>query len=312
MQTVKLVLEDASRWRELEEQGRQEAQADWLSRQGDLAKRVEELQSELEKAQRELAQLQSDAEQSAALEPDLDLATAARTREGLSTALGEQCDRLSERSERVLSAEVERRVALEDWLAEQGQAENMVAYRQFEQTVRSSLEMMPASYREVVLGHHNEVVNSLRTSVAAYLAEPASVDADSLVLDLVFAVDMMEGNPDLLVVLTPIKAETYTAWADREADTHTWTFMRVVQGVYEALAECGVPGAQVMAGPHEGVIALEAEVVGAGPDLAERVSAALKRVVSDAPELIAAHLEFEVHQLAADDLLPPEEDEDVD
>lgn len=312
MHTVKLVLEDASRWRELEEQGRQESQADWLTKQGNLAKRVEELQSELQRAQQELGHLRTDMEQMVADQPDLELATAARTREGISTALGEQCHKLSHRAELVLSAEVERRLAMEDWLAEQGQAENMNAYRQFEDSVRPTLEMMPGSYREVVLGHHTEVVNALRTSVAGYLAEPASVEADTLVLDLVFAVDMVEGNPDLLVVLTPVSAKAYTAWADREADTHTWVFMRVVQGLYEALAESGVPGVQVMAGPHEGIIALEAEVAGAGLDVSERVAEALKRVVSEAPELIAAHLEFEVHQLTADDLLPPEEDEDVD
>lgn len=312
VQNVKSVMEDAARWRELEGERRQQAQADFEAQKGALETEVADLEAQLARARRDLEEALANAASQAALDPDLDVATAARTREGLTEVMSLQCAELTKRAEQGVSAEVERRLALEDWLSGQGMSEQLTSYRQFEDTVRPTLDKMPESYQQVVLGHHNQVVSALREAVESYWAEPSSIDAEPLPLDLVFAVDELEGQPDLLVVVTPVIAEAYAAWETREPDAHTWVFTRVLQAIYEALESAGVPNSEVMAGPHEGVIALEADVVGASSDLNEKVEQALSRVLSEAPELGAVHLTFNIHQLSADDLLPPEEDSDAE
>lgn len=308
VQNVRSVMEDAARWRELEGERRQQARADFEAQKGGLETQIADLESQLARAKRDLEDALASEESRVASDADLDAATSARRREGVTELMSLQCAELTKRAEQGVSAEVERRLAFEDWLSEQGLAEQLASYRQFEDTVRPTLDKMPESYQKVVLGHHEQVVSTLQEAVEPYWAEPASVEADPLALDLVFAVDELDGQPDLLVVVTPVIAETYADWQTREPDAHTWVFTRVLQAMHEALESAGVPNSQVMAGPHEGVIALEADVVGASPDLNEKVEQALSRVMSEAPELGALHLTFDIHQLGADDLLPPEED----
>ena len=111
-----------------------------------------------------------------------------------------------------------------------------------------------------------------------------------LPLEVVFAVDAPEENPELLIVVTPIDASAYEDWADRDETLALRLAARVVQGIYEACHGAGFTSAEVMCGGHRGLLALEVDLTGAPKTIASDLETRLRGAVRSAAELHAGKI----------------------
>ncbi len=226
--------------------------------------------------------------------------------------LREQATALATRSEAVMANAVRNRQGLRDALAADARSSAVLAeYEQFESQMRPVLENMPEGYRSALLTHHQQVSRRLAALVAAKARAPSPLDADPLIVDLVYAVDAPDGAPELLVVVAPLDEAVSSQWSTRTEDFQTWIAARIAGALYEALAAAGVPAAEVASGGHEGLLALECEVSGASADLAAIVGERLSIALSAAGEITAARVEVVPQSIDIDLLLPPEENRDA-
>lgn len=221
-------------------------------------------------------------------------------------ALSQQAAAVAERSSRIAEREREREARVAETLQTGDLAAAWEEYGQFKTTVEPNLKGMPEGYRKAVLAHHEQVVAQVRAAVEQALATPVAVDADPLALDVVYAVDAPEGQPEVMMVVVPIREVAVARWQDRGDTLELHLAARVAQAVYQGLAEAGLPNARVTTGAHRDLLVVEQEVVGARADLARILAAALQRVTAAAPELAAARVSVAIRQVDVDNLLPPE------
>jgi len=157
-----------------------------------------------------------------------------------------------------------------------------------------------------VVQHHERLASRLRDHVAALFAEPTTLDEPPLDAEVVFGVDAPDGDPELLIAILPVQDVVHAEWVQRDDDLQTWLAARVLQAVHTGLREAGLPAAQVVCGGHRGLLALEADLVGASRDVAAVVARHLGEVLGASPELDAAKLRVSPTEVPIDYLLPPE------
>jgi len=301
--TVVDALEGARQWR-LDEQSKTQSQI------VDVDEQLGTLRASIEDLQQQVSALEAFRESLVGKEDTFEREELVRIQDGLFTALAEQHGALVERAAIVTSAESERIQMLEEVLAGSDLADKLNEYKQFNEQVQPSLAAMPESYRSVVMGHHDKVVATLRERVTEIMSDPVEVgDLGDLALEVVFAVDSPEGEPDLLVVVAPVTDEAHSQWVDRAPDLQTTLAARLVQGVYQCLHETGLEGAQVMSGGHRGLLALECDLAGAPADIATTLTTHLDKVIHDATELYSAKVSVSVRLVDADHLLPPDSED---
>jgi hypothetical protein len=300
VRSVADALEDAARWR-AEEDTRQSKQ------RRDVDEQLNDLRASIDKMQEQLTALETFKDGLGAQQGILDGEQILRTHEGIFAALEEQRDVLAERADEITRSEAERMAMVEEVLSGSDLADQLVEYNQFKSAVEPSLAQMPESYRSVVMGHHNKVVDSLRQRMHSMLGEPVHADGGTVQLEVVYAVDAPEGEPELLVVVTPIDVAAHEEWADRAESLQLRLAARVVQAVYQACHTSGLQGVEVMAGGHRGLLALEVDLSGAGSQFGVAVEERLQAVLHKAAELEAANVSVTIRQVEADHLLPPNE-----
>ena len=303
VRSVADALEDAERWRSDREARLKSESMDAEQQLADVKLRLSKLQDQLES----LEALQTDL---TTQQEKLDDEQVKRVQQGVFGALEEQRDALAERATQLTSAEDERLTMLEPVLAESDLADKLEEYRQFKSAVEPTLESMPESYRGVVLGHHEGVVNVLRERVAEMLADPVHTDGATLPLEVVYALDAPEGNLELLVVVTPVAEEAFSDWYDRIESLEMRISSRLVQAIYEACHGAGFTEAEVMCGGHRGLLALEVDLTGAPKGLEAALEKRFETVARGARELDAGKVEIAVRRVDADHLLAELEDED--
>lgn len=231
----------------------------------------------------------------------------ARSHAAIFEALASQAEALRVRAGQAREAEQQRFEQLNASIAGSELAPVLIEYEQFRTQVEPTLAALPESYRSVMLAHHASVAERLRQHVADLVAEPiALTDAPALELDVVFSLDAAEDEPDLLVCVVPVPAETLSDWAERPEDLLTAFAARVMQALYAACAERGLNDVVAIAGGHLGVLAVEAEIGGPHGEIEAALGQAITRVVSSAPELRAANVVARPRRVQADFLLPPE------
>ncbi len=306
VRSVADALKDASRWR-ADEQSRKKAQ------QVEVDQQLSELRQSLASLQEKLKSLEGFRESLGGSEESLGRGEAKRAHDGIFAALEEQRLVIEERSAELATAEARRLELLDQVLAESDLADKLNEYKQFKAAVEPALAQMPDSYKSVVLGHHSKVVEVLRERVTEMLSDPVHAEGGDLALEVAYAVDPPEGDPELLVVVTPLAAAAHEAWASRPEDLQTRLAARVVQAIYQTFKEAGLGHVQVASGGHRGLLAIEADVVGAPNDLADSLGKNLHAAFRGALELVAAKVSVTARQVHADHILGlAEEDEDAE
>ncbi len=242
---------------------------------------------------------------------DLSRPTRDRINEAIFATLAEQSALTSRRAEEQLRAEK----ALQEKVfadMKSGELAPVVEeYVQFKEKVEPTLSALPASYREAILQHHRGVVERLRAHLAERLAEPATIDAPPVEVDVVFGIDAPEGRPELLICILPLHHEVLTAWADRATDVGTLLGARVAQAIFETTKRLGPPGVHVVYGGYQDLLTMEVEIDGTEDNFAEVFTQTMQAIFADAPELKAAGIRPVPVPVDADHLLPPEDDEEA-
>ena len=218
---------------------------------------------------------------------------------------------VDEREKLVAVAEKTRRTALPDILGRSEIGPVLEEFRQFKTTVEPTLKALPESYRSVIQRHHQGVTDRLRDHVAAVLTTPITIDADERSLDVIYAVDAPDGEPELLVVVLPVPETVHRNWKERGDGLSLWIAARVVQAVYEAAASANFGKAQVVAGGHQGLLVIEVDLAGAGMSFVEQLGRHVTEVLAQAPELGGARLKIVPRQLQIDHVMPPDDGTEV-
>lgn len=302
--TVEAALDEIASWRAEQEGKKQKELAEVEQELGTLRTALESLQQQLEALETFKAQLTDG-------EGDIELQEIERAYASIFDALASQATRVAQRATLVAEAEQARTDATLESLARSDSAPLFEEYRQFRTTVQPTLAALPESYRSVVTQHHEQLAAKLRETVGRLLAGPVTLDAEPLEVEVVYGIDAPEDAPELLIVVLPVADEVHGRWVSRDEDLQTWVAARVVQAIYQAVREAGPAGAQALCGGHKGLLAIEADLVGAKGDIGAVVQRQLEAVLGSAPELVAAGLKVTVREVSVDYLLPPEEEEPV-
>lgn len=297
--TVTEALAEIARWR-ADEEARRKAE------RVEVDQELENLRSALENLQGQIAALEKFRAELTARDDGLSAQEIAKGYDAVLRGLSAQSERLVERSQALKRADEARTERALAELARSDMASAFEEYRQFRTSVEPTLAALPESYRKAVVQHHELLAARLREHVAALFAEPTSLDADPCEVEVVYGIDAPDGDPELFIAILPVPDTVHTEWARRDDDLQTWFAARVLQAVHAALRAAGLPAAQVMCGGHRGLLALEADLVGASHDVAAHVGRALAEVLPASPELVAAHLRVRPTEVPIDYLLPPE------
>lgn len=302
--SVVTALQEVGRWR-TEELARHQAELSEVDQEvSSLQAAVANLQQQLEALSRFRGELVGKGGK-------VDAQVTERSYSAVFASLQGQAGALAERTGLVRQAEGDRRAAIAAAMNDSAISALLQEYSQFK-TVEPTLAALPESYRTAIVAHNSTVRERLKSALGNLNRGPVEVDAAEHTVEVVYAVDAPEGNPELLVVVLPLPEEVHSDWANRNEDLQTWVAARVVQAVYQACRLAGLPAAQALYGGHQEMLAVEVDVVGARADLPDLLARTLGQVLSDAPELAAAKVRVVGQPVAIDYLLPPEEAEGND
>lgn len=295
-------LEDVARWRE-EESGRHQAQAASLDAQiGEIAAQIAALQSNLDALREQRTALDEGAV--SAVEEH------GRAYDALFGALQEQAQLLAGRSavyaEAARARDAKHAAALEDPALQKLRSD----YEKGE----AMLASVPEAYRAALQDAHSKLKATLDEKLAAVKPEAIELTVDPVRIDIVVAVDAIEGAAGVVMAVLPVAESVYSEWADRSDDVQTFVAARAMQALYQVARQLGIDAAQAMYGGHQGLLAVEIEVGRGDPDtLVQAVRDAVDQVLGDAPELGVARVVAYAHPVDVDYLFPPEDgDEEVD
>ena len=301
-QTIDGALAAVRRWR-LEEEKRIQRQA------REVDAEVQRLKQTIAQAQARARALATERNGLLARIETLDDEAVERSNAAVLQALREQADALAARADAAQATELQALLAAEAKLEAGGHSALLVEYKQYKEQVEPTLAAMPESYRSLIASHGQAQAQRLRAQLARVLEAPEPLGAEPLELELLYAIDAPDGELELLMLVLPVRDTVYLHWASRPEDLQTHVALRVVQALYASTQAMSLHGAQVLGGGHEGLVALEVELVGAPDDALERMLAQLETVVADSAELRSAGLTLQPRQVALDLLLPPDEDE---
>ncbi|MFK7931084.1 MAG: hypothetical protein AB8H79_23055 [Myxococcota bacterium] len=172
----------------------------------------------------------------------------------------------------------------------------------------AALANLPATYRKVVMEHHQAIEDRLRDKLAALDKDPA-LDGEQIEIDVVVAVDG-DDEGGVAMVVSPVPEEAHGAWEGRDADLLTAVAARLVQGIYTTVRGTEFEAIQAAFGGHQGLLAMEVELM---PEqvagFQETLVDAVDRIMSEASELRGARISVKVTPVPVDLLLPPEGEE---
>jgi len=301
--TIAEALAVVERWR-ADEDGRRIAEL------GEVAQEMNGLQAAMENLRQQLEALQAFRAELESKGEDLAALATQRAYQSIFEVLQLQAAALEQRERELQEAARRAAAELPARIAAAGLGEMLSEVEQFRASVEPTLHLLPASYRTAMLDVHKSQLAQLERVVQQVASAPTQAGAPVSV-DIAYAIDVVDGAPELAVVVVPVGDAVQSAWIEREDGLQSWLAARVAQALYQASAEVGFLGAQALSGGHMGLLAVELELVGA--DL--RIVDALRRQLGEigrAPEIVAANVKVVAKEISMDQLLPPEEEEGGD
>lgn len=212
-----------------------------------------------------------------------------------------------------LLSEERQQVILEEWKSSTlaGEYEE---YRQFKEEIEPVLNTLPASYRSVVIRHHQEVTGRLREQYSRQISRPVEVPGERLGFDIVMSLDVYESNRAALIIVLPVGGAWASEWEHRDEDLECSLAYRVIQGVFTAVKGSAMQAGQLVVGQHLGLMVLEVDLVlSEVPDeLGQRFTWAIEAAIESAGELRGSHVTGKVTFVDVDTLLPDTPDSETD
>ncbi len=301
--SVSDALEAVETWRSEEDARR-------LGELGEVAQEIQSLEAAMENLRQQLEALRSFQTELEAKGAELSIQADQRTYHSIFEVLQVQAAAVEQREREVSEAARAKQESLPQLLEERGLAEVLRDYEQFKTAVEPTLQHLPESYKAAMLEVHHGQEAKLRTAIGELGGAP-EVEAEPVAVDLVYAIDAPEGTPELLVVVVPVADVVQSEWSERDSGLQTVLAARVAEAIYRACADAGFMAAQALSGGHLGLLAVELELVGADPALADSIRSRLAGV-PESPELKAAKVALTVREINMDHLLPPEDEEAAD
>ncbi|MCA9494852.1 MAG: hypothetical protein KC621_33215 [Myxococcales bacterium] len=302
--TVAVALADVGRWR-ADEEARQKAEM------VEVEQEIKNLQTAIANLQSQLDALHKFGGELTTKQDALRSEEIQRSNEAVLGALREQARRIGERDTLIGQATKSREAVLKERMSSPEVAKLVEDYRKFKAS-EEQLAALPESYRGVLLAHHESVVQQLTAKMAEVGAGAVTVDADPLAADVVYAIDLPDGVPDLMTVILPVGDEALQGWADREEGVQLWIAARVVQALHEASADSGWYGVQVELGGYEGLAVMEVDLADAPTTWVAAFESRLKTAFVAPPELIGARVAVVPTRVDMDYVNPPQDEEDED
>lgn len=294
--SVSAALEGVSRWRA-------DAEARGKAELAEVDQEIESLRTAIANLEQQIEALRKSRDAAAKRDGRVGEEETRRSYDAIFSALHEQMDAVKARAAKVRDAEEARRQALAATFQDPELAKLLADYQKMTPEVIASI---PESYRPVVLAQHEANSAKLREHVERASASAPVVDGPPVPVDVVFAVDMADGQPQVIWVVVPVEDAVHSSWATRAEDAQTWLAARVVQGVHAACAAIGIVGNPAF-GPHQGLLALEMDLAGASGAVAGVFEEQIAKAIEGAQELVGARITARPRQVLADHLLPPEE-----
>jgi hypothetical protein len=232
-----------------------------------------------------------------------------RSHEVLYEALAVQREGLGTRIEQIREQRALREQQVLQTLRDGEFTDRLVEYEQFKNDIEPNLANLPASYRSVVLGHHQEVSEVLANHVKNTLSRPVEVKADRLNLDVVIAFDPVEENNCALIIVLPICGEVADDWRSRTEDMQSALAYRVIQGVLQLVKRRELSFSGPVVGSHRSFFVMEMDLGYSGSldDLKVALTQQIDLTLHDAVELRASAIFGKVCEVDVDVLLPQED-----
>jgi len=180
-------------------------------------------------------------------------------------------------------------------------------YEQFAREVAPTLASLPASYRQVIEAHHEDMKARLKAKLDTVEVGHPQVQADALRLEVIFACD-----DEILMILTPVPDEVHSRWTERDADLQARVAATIVQALYTALRGTALETSEAAFGGHEGLLAMEIELTPEVQDFGSRLRQAMAEVLAAAADIEAAQVRIDLVEVPVDLLIPDTESEEDD
>ncbi|HJN75490.1 MAG TPA: hypothetical protein QGF58_16290 [Myxococcota bacterium] len=223
-------------------------------------------------------------------------------------ALQEDRDLTAERGRIVAQRIEEDRNKAETLLQDAELARSIDEFERFRE-MEAGLGSLPSSYRRAILDHHQQVKRRLAPVLKLINGPADPVDADTRGIAIIASVDLVEDNPESLVLVLPVDADIYNHWEDGGEDLSALLAFRMVAAAAELATRAGVPAAPISYRSFEGKLTVQVwfgseKVTG---DVKELAAEILDQVRFDASELGVAMLELYTLWLPPEVLNPPED-----
>jgi len=298
------VLKEVTQWK-ADEETRQNAEL------VEVDQEVENLRSAMTNLQQQLEALAKFREELVQKQSELGGEETRRAYGAIFEALSNKKGLVVQHTEKVSAAHAARAAAIEEAMSADDVAPLVEEFNQFKTAVEPTLDSLPESYRSVMLEHHKSLSEKVQAHRDAAMAIPLDLDVEPLTVDVVFAVDAQDGKPELLIAVLPVPEDASAdEQAEGEGDLQARISTRVVQAIYETIQKFGPSGAEVVSGGHQGLLAIEVDLLGGPHDFAEKLLVELRAVGAGASELQEASVSLVGCEVPADFILPPEEDEE--
>jgi hypothetical protein len=298
------VVAEVTQWK-ADEETRQNAEV------VEVDQEVENLRSALTNLQQQLEALAKFREELVQKQTQLASEETRRAYDAIFAALSNKKGRVAQHAEKVSAAHAARAAAIEEAMSADDVAPLVEEFEQFKTAVEPTLDSLPESYRSVMLEHHKSLSEKVQAHRDAAMAIPLELEVEPMSVDVAFAVDSPDGKPELLIAVLPVSEEASAEeQAEGEGDLQSWISNRVVQAIYETIHKFGPSGAEVVSGGHQGLLAIEVDLLGGPHDFSEKLLVELRAVSAGASELQAASVSLVGCEVSADFILPPEEDEE--
>jgi hypothetical protein len=180
-------------------------------------------------------------------------------------------------------------------------------YEKFRE-VEPVLASLPASYRRVVLDHHEDVKKVLAPVFAALQGPSRNVEDDVIELAVVGSIDIVGGVPAAIALVFPVDFEVCRSWSERPEDLCALLAYRGVGAVCRALNEANAGDAPISWRDADGALSVEILLADqkVGSDIKEGVEQGLLAAYAEAKEFTAARVAVRVIWVDPDVLVPEE------
>ena len=293
-------LEEVSNWR-------QEREGFFDGKENEFSLRERKIQEQMTELNSKLATVQAEREESRQQRAKVAPEEQRRAHQALMVGLGQDSERISQRSVGYQEVVEEREQRVQKLLETPALSRKVQEFEQFHET-QAQFENLPESYRSVILKHHDEVRAELQPIFNAFAEPLRIIDAEEERVGIVATIEPSDATPEALALVLPIPFQVYTDLTNVQESLEHLVAYRCAGLVSGMLLRVGVPSAPVLFDEYKGLIMIRVylsdhDVVG---DIRKALQLELERVEKRSSEMKATNLKIEVAWVESDVLMGEE------